>query len=511
MNKNNKIVIVDDDLSPLEGHISLLQAEGYIVKTEITGKDGLQTVIIEKPELVILDVVLPDTNGYKICFQIKNLPNFQSPYILLLSGKEIDIDSQVKGFEAGADDYLIKPIDRKHFLAKVNSIFRIINSEYEREKLKDLLAQSRKMEAIGTLAGGIAHDFNNILGVITGNISYALSQIDQNEELYEVLIDVQDGAKKAQNLTQQLLTFSKGGEPIKKVINLNQVIKNSSIFMSRGIISKFKFDLAQDLWSVEADSGQFNQVISNLIINSDEAMPNGGIIIIQTENIQIESNNNFQLSAGKYVKISIQDNGIGIHEKYFTKIFEPYFTTKQNGSGLGLATVYSIIKKHGGHIDVNSQIEKGTIFNIYMPVTSKIIKKSVNIQKSKNGDKGNILIMDDQKPILKMVERMLNHMGYNTEIAFEGLKAIELYRSAYEAGKPFDLVILDLTIPGGMGGAKTVSELLKIDPKVKAIVSSGYSNDPIMANYQDYGFYGVIPKPYTKDQIEEVLNRILGS
>lgn len=381
--------------------------------------------------------------------------------------------------------------------------------EKERQKLEVSVRHTQKMEAIGTLAGGIAHDFNNLLGIIIGNISYALSQMDKNKALYDVLTDVQEGAKQAQNLTQQLLIFAKGGEPIKKVIPLNQLIKDSSGFVGRGAKSKCEYHLAHDLWRAEADSGQIHQVVSNIVINADQAMPNGGMITIQSENVEIDTGDDLNLSEGKYVKISIQDEGVGIQEKYISNIFEPYFTTKQKGSGLGLATAYSIIKRHGGHITVYSEIGKGTVFHIYLPASDKTAHESENGLGQHTGQ-GKILIMDDQEPILKMVGRMLTHMGYKPVYAMDGSEAIEKYRESCQRNSPFDLVILDLTVPGGMGGDKAVPELLKIDPKVKAVVSSGYSNDPIMGNYEDYGFCGVMPKPYTRSQLAEVLNKILG-
>jgi PAS domain S-box-containing protein len=380
----------------------------------------------------------------------------------------------------------------------------------EKKRLERQLQQAQKIEAIGTLAGGIAHDFNNMLGVIIGNASYALSQVNRNDELHNVLIDVHEGAKQAQNLTQQLLTFSKGGEPIKKVIQLNQLVKYSAEFVIRGAKSKCIFDFAHELWNVEADSGQLNQVISNLIINADQAMPNGGIITIQTENVEIDTNVDLNISSGKYVKISIQDQGVGIQEKYISNIFEPYFTTKQKGSGLGLASAYSITKRHGGHISVYSETRKGTVFHIYLPASGKTIPEPEKKLEQQHVGQGKILIMDDQESILKMVSRMLNRMGYESVFAVDGTQAIDIYREAYQSNKPFDLVILDLTVPGGMGGGETMKELLKIDSKVKAVVSSGYSNDPIMASYKDFGFCGVIPKPFTKDEMTELFNEILG-
>ncbi len=378
----------------------------------------------------------------------------------------------------------------------------------ERESMKESLIQSQKMESISTLAGGIAHDFNNLLGVITGNVSYSLSQLNQGEELFEVLSDVQEGAKQAQNLTQQLLTFAKGGEPVKKTIDLNQLLKKSSQFAIRGANSRCEFEFSENLFMTKVDSGQINQVINNLMINANQAMPHGGIIHIKTENTKFKAEKSIPLPDGQYIKFSIKDQGIGISEKNISNIFDPFFTTKQKGSGLGLSTVYSIIQKHNGHIAVYSEIDKGTIFHVYLPASSKDIEKTEGKSETTHQGQGNILIMDDQEPILKMMGRILNRMGYETAFAIDGSQAIEMYKKAQLSGNSFDLVILDLTIPGGLGGAKTIPELLKIDPKVKAVVSSGYSNDPIMANYEAYGFCGVVPKPYTKAQLSEVLNRI---
>jgi PAS domain S-box-containing protein len=379
-----------------------------------------------------------------------------------------------------------------------------------RKKMEEQLLQSHKMKAISTLAGGIAHDFNNLLGVITGNISYVLSIVEKNDEIYEALVDIQESSKQAQNLTYQLLTFSKGGAPIKKVSNMNQLINESAIFSIRGSKTNCQFELSSDLWLSNVDEGQMNQVIGNLIINANQAMPDGGTITIRTTNTTVYRDSGFPLAAGQYVKITVEDQGTGISKKHLSNIFEPYYSTKQKGSGLGLATSYSIIKRHGGHITVYSEIDKGTVFNIYLPASSKNMIERVDKSENIHFGKGKILIMDDQEPILKMVSRMLSKMGYDATSATDGTQAINIYRKAYDTGTTFDLVILDLTVPGGMGGAKTMQALLEIDPNVNAVVSSGYSNDPIMAKYKDYGFCGVVPKPYTKNQLSEVLNKILG-
>ncbi|MBF0224163.1 MAG: PAS domain-containing protein [Desulfobacterales bacterium] len=379
----------------------------------------------------------------------------------------------------------------------------------ERILIENELRQTQKLESIGILAGGIAHDFNNMLSIISGNVSYALSKMNQYDDFWEALKDVETGTKQAQKLTQQLLTFAKGGAPIKKEADLQEILKESATFITRGSKARCEFKFQEDLWTVVIDTGQMNQAISNLVINATQAMQEGGLIQIQAENKTLSPNENILLPPGNYVKISVKDNGIGISEKNISKIFDPYFTTKQKGSGLGLATTYSIIKRHNGHISVESKIDKGTTFYIYLPATQNTLV--VNDKQEKQVEHrgyGKILLMDDEKMILDMTGRLLNFMGYETVFAMDGKQAMDIYTEAFKSQHPFDLVILDLTVPAGMGGAKTVQELLKIDPYVKAIVSSGYSNDPIMANYQDYGFCGVLAKPFTKAEIEDALKKI---
>lgn len=377
-------------------------------------------------------------------------------------------------------------------------------------RLEEGLLRAQKMEAIGALGAGIAHDFNNMLGVVVGNTSYALAIIKREHELFDALSDALEAANQAKDLTQQLLTFAKGGEPIKKANCINLLLEESGKLLASGIQAVLEFELCADLWPAEVDAGQFNQVVSNIVINADQAMLGGGVILIKTENVVLEADNGLRLPDGEYVRIGIEDQGIGIDEKDIPEIFDPYFTTKEKGSGLGLASAHSIVTRHAGRIAVDSVVGKGTLFSIYLPAGATGSLEAEIPQEAIHQGRGRILIMDDQEPILRLLERMLNEMGYETEAATGGAQALELYRQGWDLGRRFDLVILDLTVPGSMGGAATLEELLKIDRDAQVVVSSGYSNDPIMANYREYGFCGVVPKPYTRQHLAELLNKLFG-
>lgn len=375
-------------------------------------------------------------------------------------------------------------------------------TEYKR--MEDELAKAQKLESIGVLAGGIAHDFNNILTAILGNITLAKFS-DSQDESTEILAQAERSVERAERLTHQLLTFSKGGVPIKKVASIREIIKESADFALRGSNVKSNCKIPGDIWPVEVDEGQINQVLNNLIINADQAMPEGGMIDIHVENMIIGPENLLPLNEGRYIRIDIEDHGKGVPEENIEKIFDPYFTTKQKGNGLGLAIAYSIIKKHSGHIAVDSQIDRGTIFHIYLPASQKALLPKKAEQKIPLKGSGRILVMDDEKVIRDLAERMLRRLGYEVCSAGDGAEAIRLYKEAGETGQPFDAVILDLTVSGGMGGKEALKKLLEIDPEVKAIVSSGYSNDPVMAEYRLYGFCDIISKPYEINEISKIL------
>jgi CheY-like chemotaxis protein len=309
-------------------------------------------------------------------------------------------------------------------------------------------------------------------------------------------------------LTQQLLTFSRGGEPIKKVTQINKLVKEAANFALRGSKEILKISSKKNLWPVEVDAAQMSQVIQNLIINADQAMPIGGVIRISCENKLIVSGDSLPLENKKYVKITIKDSGSGIPKEHLSKIFDPYFTTKQKGSGLGLATVYSIINKHAGYITVDSELGKGTIFKIYLPASDKSVEKNNKTTVKNFKANGKILVMDDEEVVRQIAAKMLKKIGFKVDFAYDGNETIKMFKNSKKLNQPYSLILMDLTIAGGMGGKETIKKLIKIDPEVKAIVSSGYSNDPIMSNYSRFGFKGVIAKPYKYDELSRILQEV---
>ena len=385
-------------------------------------------------------------------------------------------------------------------------VFRDIT---EKRKMEYELQKAHKLESLGILASGIAHDFNNVITGIMGNISLALIHLSPNDQIFRYLTNAEKAVNQAKDLAQQLLTFSKGGAPLKNITSIIDLIKNASSIVLRGSNVRYELQAPDDLLSVRIDQGQISQVINNLIINADQAMPEGGIIKIKSENIQIKKNQDFPLPSGKYIKISIGDQGTGISEEYLNKIFDPFFTSKPNGNGLGLTICYSIIKKHNGYITVESKIGHGTIFYIYLPAFQDKMIETIKVEKNISTGKEKILVMDDEKIVRDVIISMLKHLGYNANGSEDGNEAIMLYKKAMKANSPFDIVIMDLTIPGKMGGKKAVKKLLEIDPSARVIVSSGYSNDPIMANYKQYGFKGFITKPYKIEELSEILHEVI--
>ena len=401
----------------------------------------------------------------------------------------------------------------KHIVACfVRDITKQKLAETEKRRMEEERLKMNKLESIGMLAGGIAHDFNNILTTILGNIS--LAKIYLKNDIKKVDAKINEAEKalfRARDLTQQLLTFSRGGVPVKKTILLEPLIKESVLFALRGSSVQVNFNISEDIFPTDVDEGMIGQAINNLIINAVQAMPDGGSIDVAVDNIILENKTTIeglQLEKGSYVKITIKDHGIGISNEHIDKIFDPYFTTKEKRTGLGLATTFSIIQKHGGHITVNSELGIGTIFNIYLVASPEHITINRKTNKPVYGQ-GKILIMDDDEDILNIAGEMLSTLGYEVEYAKNGVEAIDKYKTMLEQNNPFDLVIMDLTIPGGMGGKDAIKGLLALDRHVKAIVSSGYSDDPIMGNHTEYGFVGVAPKPYKLNELSEIVQKAI--
>jgi two-component system cell cycle sensor histidine kinase/response regulator CckA len=452
-------------------------------------------------------------------FQIINAKTHQSlesrVSTVLKNGQIPELEEQIAliakdGTERIVADSIAPIYDKESNIIGSVLVFRDMTEELKREEES---LKATKLESIALLAGGIAHDFNNILTAIMGNLSLAKRFVDPQNSAYQRLNDTEQATLRAKELTQQLLTFSSGGAPIKKTASIAELLREGVNFALTGSNVKGNLYLQKDLWMTEIDEGQINQVIHNLVLNARQAMPLGGTIEVRAENVALKTGSTIQgayIPPNKYVKIMVKDPGVGIPPEHLQKIFDPYFTTKQKGSGLGLATSYSIIKNHEGYLFVESELGTGTTFSIYFPASDKQPAPKITLERRPLTGKGKVLIMDDEPVLRKMISDMLKYLGYESETAANGSQALEMYKQAQQADASFDAVILDLTVPGEMGGAEAADKLHKIDPNVRCIVSSGYSTDPIMAEYKEHGFAAVIAKPYQIAELNEVLSRVIG-
>jgi len=428
----------------------------------------------------------------------------------------------VKNFSSGhavyrimkiSGDWLLFESSRKPFITATGEIHVVIQSRdiTDKKRMEEELLKSQRLESIGILAGGIAHDYNNFLTSILGNISLIKIQTEPEDKIYHKLTEAEKACFRARDLTQQFLTFSKGGAPIKKLTSIGGLLGDVAGFVLRGSNVKCELTIPDNLWTVEVDEGQISQVIENLIINADQAMPGGGIVWLEVENVVLKEEDQIPGMEGKAVKITVKDKGIGISEEDMLKIFDPYFTSKKEGSGLGLAMVYSIVTKHGGSVQVKSKLGEGTTFFVYIPATDiEEQKAEVKLDVIETG-KGNILFMDDEASVRKVAGAMLSHLGYCVQYASDGEETIEKYKKSLETAKPYDLIVVDLTIPGGMGGLETMGKLLEIDPNVSVLVSSGYWKDKTMSEYENFGFKGVITKPYNIEELGRLVHELIST
>jgi signal transduction histidine kinase/ActR/RegA family two-component response regulator len=380
----------------------------------------------------------------------------------------------------------------------------------ERKRAEDELLKTQKLESLGVFAGGIAHDFNNIFTAILGNLSFARMQISPSDKIAKRLEECEKATMRASELTRHLLTFARGGEPAKKLINTTLLIKEATSLVLLGSNVVSAIDLADDLWCVKADAGQLSQALHNLLINARQAMCENGEVTVRGANETMAPDNPQRLPPGAYVKIIVEDDGCGIPQENLGRIFDPYFTTKSQGSGLGLASVYSIVKRHGGTIEVSSTVRVGSSFTIYLPASPDRIPEAAVVKKvAESVSGGRVLIMDDEEIIREIVAEILQYLGYYVESCSDGREAVDRFRKARESNTPFSVVILDLTVPGGMGGKEAAPLILEVDPDAVLIVSSGYSNDPVIANYRHYGFRGVISKPFNTGTLAGELGRLI--
>ncbi|OGR03331.1 MAG: hypothetical protein A2520_04965 [Deltaproteobacteria bacterium RIFOXYD12_FULL_53_23] len=388
-------------------------------------------------------------------------------------------------------------------------VFRDVTNQ---QRLEAEIQKIEKLESVGVLAGGIAHDFNNILTAVMGNLSLALRLTDHDDQRHDLLANAGKAARRAIKLTRQLLTFAKGGEPVREVAAIDEVIRESAEFILHGSNCSYSFEYPDDLWSARFDRGQISQVIQNLVLNAIQAMPAGGTIKIRCANQEIEPGSALPLPTGRYLSISLRDNGPGIPLEQIGKIFDPYFTTKEAGNGLGLAITHAIIKKHEGHIEAASTLGAGVTFTIFLPANQDTLETKTTAQPGLEGHaSGRILVMDNEEAVRKTCASILAYLGYQVEEAADGREAIALYQAALKTATPFAAVIMDLTIPGGMGGIEAALELRQADPTAILLASSGYSHDQVMANcHHTYGFNGAIGKPYQVNELASALRLALG-
>lgn len=483
-NSGDAINILDEDWKILDVNKRLLQLSGYSKKE-----------LIEAKAVILFPSVGRAASQQRRKRLIEGKLQLFETILVTKTGQRIPVE--------------VQPASLKNWRGRGRVIQANIRDITDRKRSEEVMLTIQKLESLGVLAGGIAHDFNNILTAILGNLSLAKEDATASPGLRALIVESQEACVCAKGLTHQLLTFARGGKPVIHVLSLAQILEEVCIFAARGSTSKCVFSIDEKLLPVMADKDQLSQVLQNLILNASQAMPEGGIIRVSASMATLDEREITSLPSGRYVRVSVKDEGVGIAESRLLKIFDPYFSTKAKGRGLGLAMCHSIIAKHGGYLGVDSLMGVGTTFWFLLPAaTSLDLSPKTEIASIKMGS-GRILVMDDDPMIAKVLSRLLKRLGYESEIVVDGKEALEACQKAAAAGNPFDVVIMDLTIPGGMGGKETVRKLKALIPDAKVVVSSGYSIDPVMQEHVNHGFSGVLPKPYRVVDVSKALSAIL--
>jgi len=542
-----RVLSIDDEPAILANIAAYLEDSGYTVLTAANGRIGLQMFRSEKPDIVLVDLRMPEVDGLEVLSRVTT-EDPDTP-IVVVSGTGV-IKDAIEAIRLGAWDFLTKPIQdmavlehavrkaleraqlrreneryRRHLeeeiqrrtadLARTTDELRVANEKLraemaERLRMENEILKIRKFESIGLLAGGIAHDFNNILAAILGNVSLAKMFSVSDDRLYRRLSEAEKATVRARDLTQQLLLISKGGAPLRKRLSpIGDLIRDTATFILSGTNAQCVVHIPPEIWSLEIDEGQISQVVSNLVINAKQAMPDGGTVEVSAENVELGLGQVVGLAPGKYVKVSVTDHGVGISEEIADKIFDPYFTTKPTGSGLGLAGSYAIIQKHDGIIRFESQPGVFTTFHFYLPASPDRKAAPERVTENIRKGSGRVLVMEDDEGLRTLCSDMLGFLGYEADFAKSEAESVAMFARARGDGRPYDAVLLDLTVRGGGGARETLPKLVEIDPNVKAIVTSGYPNDPIVVECRKHGFRGSISKPFRTEDLHEVLRSVI--
>ncbi len=500
-----RILHVDDNIldRELTRDALILESSGFELTEAKTHEEFLEKIESESFDVVLTDFNILGFLGFEVMEKVKS-KNKDTPVIIVTGTGSEEI--AVEAMRKGASDYVIKT--EKHIRRLPETIRQVLEKEElkrENKRLEERIFHIQKLESLGLLAGGIAHDFNNLLGGIFGFIEIAMTEVGTKKSL-EYLAKAMASIERARALTIQLLTFAKGGTPIKKVWNFSPFLQDTVQFALSGSKISANFLIPDDIWQCEFDKNQIAQVIDNIVINAVHAMPEGGIIEVQAKNVPVTNRDHLFLKPGNYVKISLIDHGIGIPKEYLPKIFDPFYTTKPNGHGLGLSSSFSIINRHEGCIDVESEPGKGSAFHIFLPTTFSAENPAHKEKSETHEGEGIFLVMDDESTLREAISIMLESFGYSVILTANGEEVLNCYNATQREGREIAGMIFDLTVPGGMGGIDTLSEIRKLGYKNPVFVTSGYSEDPIIAKPASYGFDGSISKPFTRADLIKLLN-----